>query len=576
MATVNIANSGWQTNRETSTIGISTSSTSVKFDMGVRLTDEMAYAKACVAIDASKYKTIDFTYSKKIAGGISSLEFGVYDNMTSNNSSGKIGIATDAWNTSGGSVTIDVSTLTGIKYVGFRFYGNTYTLNEDVGWQVVQGVTITSLTATERGYTLTYNANGGSGAPSSVSNITSTTISSTVPTRSGYDFLGWSTSQSTTSTNRVPTSTDTNGSIYNGCGYKDNARLSSSGGVSGEPQDGSVTTGFIPFTLTNVIRMKGAAWLGNTSTYGGHWYLNFYGSGKTLLGSCAVSEQTYSGGTWDGHLSVDYNVATDVTTFKLTDVSQATGLTGRLKDGDVRYFRINAYGKGADLIITVHDVEYVAGNSISLQSNTTLYAVWEKKTYAVTYNANGGSGAPSTQYKTHGTALTLSTTRPTKADTSAGSYMITLNANGGTCSVESLTAKRTTSYSFRKWNTNSSGTGTNYDAGASYNIDAALPLYAIYTSATRTETIALPTPTRGGFEFMGWSTNDMADSGTIGNYEPRENVTLYAIWKPLGNVYIYDGAGGFNPYQVLIYDGSDWNQYVPYIYTYSGWEMYSG
>ena len=34
-------------------------------------------------------------------------------------------------------------------------------------------------------------------------------------------------------TNQVPKSTDTNGSIYNGTGYKDNTRLSSSGGVSG-------------------------------------------------------------------------------------------------------------------------------------------------------------------------------------------------------------------------------------------------------------------------------------------------------------------------------------------------------
>ena len=33
-------------------------------------------------------------------------------------------------------------------------------------------------------------------------------------------------------TNQVPISTDTDGSIFNGVGYKDNVRLSSSGGIS--------------------------------------------------------------------------------------------------------------------------------------------------------------------------------------------------------------------------------------------------------------------------------------------------------------------------------------------------------
>ena len=52
-------------------------------------------------------------------------------------------------------------------------------------------------------YTITYNANGGSGAPGvtqyTYSNSGTINLSSTVPTRSGYTFLGWSTSSSATS-----------------------------------------------------------------------------------------------------------------------------------------------------------------------------------------------------------------------------------------------------------------------------------------------------------------------------------------------------------------------------------------
>lgn len=45
-------------------------------------------------------------------------------------------------------------------------------------------------------YKLSYNANGGSGAPSSQTGKTTYTISSIEPTRSGYEFLGWSKSSS--------------------------------------------------------------------------------------------------------------------------------------------------------------------------------------------------------------------------------------------------------------------------------------------------------------------------------------------------------------------------------------------
>ncbi len=49
-------------------------------------------------------------------------------------------------------------------------------------------------------YTIAYSANGGSGAPSSQTKIHGTTLklSSTVPTRAGYTFLGWSTSRTAT------------------------------------------------------------------------------------------------------------------------------------------------------------------------------------------------------------------------------------------------------------------------------------------------------------------------------------------------------------------------------------------
>ena len=75
--------------------------------------------------------------------------------------------------------------------------------------------------------------------------------------------------------------------------------------------------------------------------------------------------------------------------------------------------------------------------------------------HTVSYNANGGSGAPGAQTKIYGTNLTLSSTVPTRSG-----------------------------YSFAGWNTNSSGTGTNYAAGATYSSESDVTLYAKWSQNT--------------------------------------------------------------------------------------------
>ena len=148
-----------------------------------------------------------------------------------------------------------------------------------------------------------------------------------------------------------------------------------------------------------------------------------------------------------------------------------------------------------------------------------------KPTYAVTYNANGGSGAPGNQTKTYGTALTLSSTKPTRTD-----------------------------YDFVKWNTSADGSGTSYNPGDSYTGNAALTLYAIWTlaghnitfnanggagapatifkNANATITIPATVPTRAGYDFLGWATS--ATGSAV--YQPGDSystnaaLSLYAVW----------------------------------------------
>ena len=78
-------------------------------------------------------------------------------------------------------------------------------------------------------------------------------------------------------------------------------------------------------------------------------------------------------------------------------------------------------------------------------------------TYTVTYNANGGTGAPAQQTKTSGTTLKLSSSIPTRSG-----------------------------YNFKGWGTNSAATTAAYAAGADYTTDASITLYAIWGAHTHT------------------------------------------------------------------------------------------
>lgn len=82
------------------------------------------------------------------------------------------------------------------------------------------------------------------------------------------------------------------------------------------------------------------------------------------------------------------------------------------------------------------------------------FSISPKSSYNVTYNANSGSGAPSTQKKWYGESLTLSSTRPTKSE-----------------------------YNFRGWATSSNNAingSVTYNPGNTYSSNAALSLYAVW------------------------------------------------------------------------------------------------
>lgn len=168
---------------------------------------------------------------------------------------------------------------------------------------------------------------------------------------------------------------------------------------------------------------------------------------------------------------------------------------------------------------------YAKYNGIDMFPDGTMYA--STSLIIVSYNANGGSGAPVSQLKYYGKTLTLSSTIPTR--------------NG---------------YIFKGWSASSTATSASWSAGGSYTKNAPIILYAVWEAVTYTVsydanggfgapgsqikthgqdlTLSTVVPTRTNYTFKGWGASASSESATYsagGTYSTDEAITLYAVWE---------------------------------------------
>ena len=179
---------------------------------------------------------------------------------------------------------------------------------------------------------------------------------------------------------------------------------------------------------------------------------------------------------------------------------------------------------------TATTATYSPGDTYTNNGRVTLYAVWSAKTYTISYNANGGSGAPDSQTKYHGVKLMIPSIEPTKSG-----------------------------YTFLGWGVSKTSTSPTYQPGEWYYSNISRTLYAVWqknaptsytvsydanggsgapSSQTKTKDVTLTLsstkPTRSGYTFLGWATSASATSASYqpgGSYTANASVTLYAVWS---------------------------------------------
>lgn len=174
----------------------------------------------------------------------------------------------------------------------------------------------------------------------------------------------------------------------------------------------SSSTGKSTISFSRFRLRKGSSTTSASTTSNTHAYLIANGSSHDLG---AFSLSVPKGGSWSSYYSISYS---------------------------------GSYTPGSSVKVGFDDPW---NNLYGYNSGTKSITAAAYPTYTISYNANGGSGAPGSQTKTWGKNLTLSSTSPTR-----------------------------TNYQFLGWSTSSSATSATYSAGGTYTANAGATLYAVW------------------------------------------------------------------------------------------------
>lgn len=231
---------------------------------------------------------------------------------------------------------------------------------------------------------------------------------------------------------------------------------------------------------------NGSATITTTSSiesFGGYWY-----SGLNIHAGACVN------GQWAGVDKTGVNVGTN-STVQLVSKTLKVPKTRNWQSIDcIADVRVNGFAAGFSQVHVAVDVP-------------------PKPSHTVSYNANGGSGAPGSQTKWWGEVLTLSSTRPTRAN-----------------------------HTFLGWATSANG-AVAYQPGGRYGADNNVTLYAVWKLATKPPTIQSFTAQRVD------EAGNMVESGT--------RVKLYVTWKCDTSG---DSANTVQSVTIAVQDGGTWKE----------------
>lgn len=404
---------------------------------------------------------------------------------------------------------------------------------------VSKGIKFT-VTAKRNLWGVYFDANGGSGAPSMMKRHWGEIvyIPYTKPTRPGYTFKGWTKSKGSSTLHYSPgdpIGDDFDVTLYAIWGQNVTRTWSITYNANGGYNAPAKQTANVGQSITITY---------SKPTRSGYTFL-----GWSTWSGATEPESAYTPG-------YSYMSEYDTTLYAVWKQNQVTqySLSFNLQGGTGAFNTLyGGYGERVQIPYTTPtksgytfkgwstsstgSPQYQPGDYYTIYRNTILYAIWSESTQycTITFNANGGSGAPSSQQKIIGEQTYIPYTKPTRSG-----------------------------YTFLGWSTSSWATSADYQPGSVYTPYGNMTFYAVWkqnvvrtwsiiydanggyntpekqtANVGQSITITSSKPTRNGYTFLGWSTWSEATEPEIAftpgySYKSDYNFTLYAVWKEKG------------------------------------------
>ena len=451
---------------------------------------------------------------------------------------------------SSSSITKDYNEAIGTLPTCSRVADNTYTY-AFAGWfdtaaasggtQLTTTTKVTSnktwyarWTTTTKNYTVTWNGNGGTPSKSSSSFHYNDALG-TLPTcsRTGYTFLGWYTASS--GGTKISSTTKITGTVTYYAQWSINSytlTYNVNGGNAVSPASKSVQYGSTYGTLPTPTKSSNAEY---TYAFAG-WYTAASGGTQVTANTTMGAGNTTIYAHWTATRR-SYTIGYQTTYGSLNRTSQSV-----------------AYGSKGSCTLTMpsNNAQYTytfqgwytaangggtkVGSSLTLETPSvtgaaTYYAYVTKAVnrYTFTFNANGGS-TPSSSSITKdyneaiGTLPTCSRVADNTYTYAFAGWFDTAAASGGTqlTTTTKVTSNKTW---YARWTT----TTKNYTV--TWNGNGGTPSKSSSSFHYNDALGTLPTATRTGYTFKGWSTSANGSVDVNKSTKVTKDVTYYAIWQ---------------------------------------------
>ena len=420
------------------------------------------------------------------------------------------------------------------NFVGWNIYDDQnwsmYNANKDytVGLATVDGDTIILYAAwiEKNIYTISYDANGGVGAPqmTQAHEDETITLSDITPSRKNYTFIGWATSSNATLASYYPNDEFTmkNEVVTLYAIWKNNPSLSYSA------NGGTFTNA--PSTLYPCIgeTIKITSFIPKKDGY------LFAGWGITSDATSAIykANDNYTMGDSNTILYAVWKKAQYEVTTTISDGYTITGLNNNYYYDDVMSFNVTGEQPKVYINGQLVNKDQDGNYTFTVKGKTHIYIANGAKKSLI-YSANGGSEAPF----------------------DSKSY-----DNDSTTIISSLEPIRS-GYTFTGWSTNKEATNAEYTSGSTLTFASEdVILYAVWQANTYTisydanggngtmendsllfdtkKSLSINTFSKVGYTFIGWAITPNGavvydDTAIVSELceENNGNITLYAVWE---------------------------------------------